>query len=207
MKVLMINGSPRRHGCTYTALTEVAKALTRQGVESEIIWLGNKPVQDCTACGSCFKTGCCAFDDDGLSTVVEKCREADGFVFGSPVYYSHPSGRILSFMDRLFYSGSCYLRGKPAAAVVSARRAGTSASLDVLLKHFTIAQMPVVSSSYWNMVHGARPEDVLQDAEGLQTMRNLGRNMAQMLKALAAGKANAIPCPENEYGSWTNFIR
>lgn len=206
MKVLLINGSPRQHGCTYTALTEVAKALTEQGVDSEIIWLGNKPMQDCIACGSCGKTGKCAFDD-GLHEVVEKCAQADGFVFGSPVYYSHPSGRLLSFMDRLFYSSSRHLRGKPAAAVVSARRAGTSASLDVILKHFTIAQMPVVSSSYWNMVHGARPEDVLQDAEGMQTMGNLGRNMAQLIKALAADKANSLPCPENEYGSWTNFIR
>ena len=135
---------------------------------------------------------------------MEKCVEADGFVFGSPVYYSHPSGRLLSFMDRLFYSSSRYLQGKPAAAVVSARRAGTSASLDVIMKHFTIAQMPVVSSSYWNMVHGARPEDDLPDAERLQTMRNLGRNMAQILKAMGE---STIPCPENEYGSWTNFIR
>ena len=207
MKVLMINGSPRREGCTYTALCEVAKALSSQGIESEIIWLGNKPMQDCIACGSCYKTGRCAFDDDGLSAIVEKCAQADGFVFGSPVYYSHPSGRLLSFMDRLFYSSSRLLRGKPAAAVVSARRAGTSASLDVIMKHFTIAQMPVVSSSYWNMVHGNRPEDVLQDAEGLQTMRNLGRNMAQLIKALAADKANALPCTENEYSFHTNFIR
>ena len=138
MKVLLINGSPRHQGCTYTALSEVAKALTQQGIESEIIWLGNKPMQDCIACGSCGKTGKCAFDD-GLHEIVEKCAQADGFVFGSPVYYSHPSGRLLSFMDRLFYSASRYLRGKPAAAVVSARRAGTSASLDVIIKHFTIA--------------------------------------------------------------------
>lgn len=206
MKVLLINGSPRQAGCTHTTLCEVASALDSQGIETEILWLGNKYFQDCIGCGSCRKTGKCCFDDDGLSTIVEKCSEADGFVFGSPVYYSHPSGRLLSFMDRLFYSSSNVLRGKPAAAVVSARRAGTSASLDVIMKYFTIAQMPVVSSSYWNMVHGACPADVLQDAEGLQTMRNLGKNMAQLLKALN-NSSISMPCSENEYGEWTNFIR
>lgn len=206
MKALLINGSPRQSGCTHTALCEVADALGSQGIETEILWLGNKYFQDCTACGSCRKTGKCCFDNDGLGAIVGKCSQADGFIFGSPVYYSHPSGRLLSFMDRLFYSSSHVLRGKPAAAVVSARRAGTSASLDVIMKYFTIAQMPVVSSSYWNMVHGACPADVLQDAEGLQTMRNLGKNMAQLMKALNSGSVS-IPCEENEYGQWTNFIR
>lgn len=201
MKVLMINGSPRREGCTYTALREVAKALEAEGVESEIVWLGNGPVRDCIGCGGCRKAGKCVFDDDGLSAIIEKCAEADGFVFGSPVYYSHPSGRLLSVLDRLFYSASSYLKGKPGAAVVSARRAGTSSSLDVICKHFTINQMPVVSSSYWNMVHGSCPEDVLQDAEGLQTMRNLGYNMAAMLKG------ETLPCASNGYGECTNFIR
>lgn len=201
MKVLMINGSPNKQGCTYTALAEVAKALSAEGIDSEIVWLGKGPVQDCIGCGACRKAGKCIFDDDGLSAILEKCAEADGFIFGSPVYYSHPSGRLLSFLDRLFYSGSRYLKGKPGAAVVSARRAGTTASLDVINKHFTIAQMPVVSSSYWNMVHGARPEDVLKDEEGLQTMRNLGRNMAAMLRG------EAIPVAGNEYAAYTNFIR
>lgn len=201
MKVLMINGSPRKNGCTHTALSIVAEALAAEGVDSEIIWLGNGPVWDCIDCLSCRKTGKCVFDEDGLSTIAEKCAEADGFVFGSPVYYSHPSGRLLSVLDRLFRTASRHMRGKPGAAVVSARRAGTSSSLDVICKHFTINQMPLVSSSYWNMVHGSKAEDVLADAEGVQTMRNLGRNMAAMLKG------ETLPCHNNEYGSVTNFIR
>ena len=201
MKVLMINGSPNKNGCTYTALSIVAEALAAEGVESEIVWLGNGPVRDCIGCGACRKAGKCVFDDDGLSAIIEKCAEADGFVFGSPVYYSHPSGRLLSVLDRLFFSSSKLLRGKPGAAVVSARRAGTSSSLDVICKHFTINQMPLISSSYWNMVHGAKAEDVWQDEEGVQTMRNLGRNMASYLKGEGA------PNPNNEYGSWTCFVR
>ena len=201
MKVLMINGSPNKNGCTYTALSIVAEALAAEGVESEIVWLGNGPVRDCIGCGACRKAGKCVFDDDGLGAIIEKCAEADGFVFGSPVYYSHPSGRLLSVLDRLFFSSSKLLRGKPGAAVVSARRAGTSSSLDVICKHFTINQMPLISSSYWNMVHGAKAEDVWQDEEGVQTMRNLGRNMASYLKGEGA------PNPNNEYGSWTCFVR
>ena len=201
MKVLMINGSPNKNGCTYTALSIVAEALAAEGVESEIVWLGNGPVRDCIGCGACRKAGKCVFDDDGLSAIIEKCAEADGFVFGSPVYYSHPSGRLLSVLDRLFFSSSKLLRGKPGAAVVSARRAGTSSSLDVICKHFTINQMPLISSSYWNMVHGAKAEDVWQDEEGVQTMRNLGRNMAAYLKGEGA------PNPNNEYSSWTCFVR
>lgn len=201
MKVLMINGSPNKQGCTYTALSIVAEALAAEGIESEIIWLGKGPVRDCVACFGCRKTGCCVFDEDGISAVKAKCAEADGFIFGSPVYYAHPSGRILSFLDRLFFSGSAEFKGKPGAAVVSARRAGTTASIDVLNKYFSIAQMPIVGSSYWNMVHGGKAEDVLQDAEGVQTMKNLGRNMAAMLKG------EALPNPANEYGSWTCFIR
>lgn len=197
----MINGSPNKNGCTYTALSIVAEALAAEGVESEIVWLGNGPVRDCIGCGACRKAGKCVFDDDGLSAIIEKCAEADGFVFGSPVYYSHPSGRLLSVLDRLFFSSSKLLRGKPGAAVVSARRAGTSSSLDVICKHFTINQMPLISSSYWNMVHGAKAKDVWQDEEGVQTMRNLGRNMASYLKGEGA------PNPNNEYGSWTCFVR
>ena len=155
----------------------------------------------CIGCGGCRKAGKCVFDDDGISGLLDKCAEADGFVFGSPVYYSHPSGRLLCILDRLFFSGSRYFRGKPGAAVVSARRAGTTASLDAINKHFTINQMPVVSSTYWNMVHGRKSEDVLQDEEGLQTMRNLGRNMAAMLKG------ENLPAEGNEYDAWTCFIR
>lgn len=201
MKVLMINGSPNKSGCTYTALSIVAEALAAEGVESEIVWLGNGPVWDCIGCGACRKTGNCVFDGDNLSALKAKCADADGFVFGSPVYYAHPSGRILSVLDRLFFSGNAVFKGKPGAAVVSARRAGTTASVDVLNKYFSISQMPIVGSSYWNMVHGSKAEDVLQDAEGVQTMKNLGRNMAAMLKG------EALPNPANEYGSWTCFIR
>ena len=200
MKVLMLNGSPRQHGCTYTALSEIAKVLTEEGIESEILWLGNGPVRDCIACRGC-KDGKCVFDDDIANRIIEKAQESDGFIFGSPVYYAHPSGRILSILDRTFYAGARAFKGKPGAAVVSARRAGTTASLDVLNKYFTIAQMPLVSSSYWNMVHGASAEDVAQDAEGLQTMRNLARNMAKLLKE------RAPQLPNNEFGVWTNFVR
>ena len=201
MKVLMINGSPNKLGCTYTALAEVQKTLSAEGVDSEIVWLGNGPVRDCIGCGACANAKDCVFDDDNLSALKAKCAEADGFVFGSPVYYAHPSGRLLSVLDRLFFSGNAVFRGKPGAAVVSARRAGTTASIDVINKYFSIAQMPIVGSSYWNMVHGRKAEDVAEDAEGLQTMRNLGRNMAAMLKG---GK---VPAEGNEYEAWTCFIR
>ncbi len=201
MKVLMINGSPNQSGCTYTALSIVAEALAAEGVESEIVWLGNGPVRDCIGCGACRKTGNCVFDDDNLSVLKAKCAGADGFVFGSPVYYAHPSGRILSVLDRLFFSGNSVFKGKPGAAVVSARRAGTTASVDVLNKYFSISQMPIVGSSYWNMVHGSKAEDVLRDEEGVQTMKNLGRNMAAMLKG------ESLPNSNNTYGSWTNFVR
>ena len=205
MKVLMINGSPNQHGCTYTALSHVAAALSEDGIEHELIWLGNGPVRDCIACRSCVKTGKCAFDDD-LATILEKAEAADGFVFGTPVYYAHPSGRILSVMDRLFFPGSGPFAHKPAAAVVSARRAGTTAAVDVMNKYFTIAQMPIVSSTYWNMVHGTRPADVAEDAEGIQTMRNIGHNMAWLLKCIALGKEAGL-CPVTERGAWTNFVR
>ena len=206
MKVLLVNGSPRAKGCTYTALSEVARILEQEGIETEIFQLGAKPVQDCTACMKCRENGGKCVFDDVANELIEKAKGADGFVFGSPVYYAHPSGRILSFLDRAFYAGSrnsagSPFAGKPGAAVVSARRGGTTASLDVLNKYFTIASMPVVGSSYWNMVHGSKPEDVLEDKEGIQTMRNLGHNMAWMLKHLREG------FPSQEKGARTNFIR
>lgn len=208
MKVLMLNGSSRPAGCTYTALQEVANPLRQAGIETEILWLGNAPVRDCTACGACGKgAGRCVFDDDIVNRIIETAQTADGFVFGSPVYYAHPSGRILSVLDRVFYAGKSAFLRKPGAAVVSARRAGTSASLDVLNKYFTISQMPVVSSTYWNMVHGSCPEDVLQDKEGLQTMRNLGANMAWLLECIAAGRSAGIAQPDAEAGARTSFIR
>lgn len=208
MKVLLFNGSPHQKGCTYTALAEAAKVLEESGIETEIIQVGSKPYRGCVACGVCKKTGMCALgDSDGMNDLLEECAEADGFIFGSPVYYASANGTLISFMDRLFYSGSKQLAHKPAAAVVSARRGGTTATLDELNKYFTISQMPVVSSTYWNMVHGSCAEDVAQDEEGLQTMRNLGRNMAWLLRCIEAGKNAGIQSPTAERGSWTNFIR
>lgn len=201
MKVLMINGSPHEKGCTYTALLEIAHSLKEEGIESEIIYCGNQPLNDCIACASCRTTGKCVFNDV-VNEIVEKAKDSDGFIFGSPVYYAHPSGRVLSVLDRVFYSGRKYFQFKPGASVVSARRSGTTASLDVLNKYFTINQMPVVSSTYWNMVHGNNPEEVKQDLEGLQTMRNLGKNMAWLLKCIEQGDKH----PENKKVV-TNFIR
>ena len=208
MKVLMLNGSCNPKGCTYTALTEVGKSLTSAGIDYEIVQLGGGPVRDCTACRTCQKTpGRCVFDDDMVNPIIEKAREADGFVFGTPVYYAHPSGRILSMLDRVFYAGKDAFAHKPGAAVASARRAGTTASVDVLDKYFTIAQMPVVSSTYWNMVHGNTPEEVRQDAEGMQTMRNLARNLLWMVQCIQAGKAAGLQPPQAESEARTSFIR
>lgn len=207
MKVLLFNGSTRKNGCTYVALSEVAKTLNEEGIETEIIQMGSTPVRDCMACGQCAGKGKCILQDDAVNEWIEKAKEADGFIFGSPVYYAHPAGQFLAVLDRVFYAGSKSFRHKPGAAVVSARRAGTTASVDVLNKYFTIANMPVVSSSYWNMVHGTKPEEVAQDKEGLQIMRNLGRNMAWLLKCIDAGKGNGIPYPEVEQDNRTNFIR
>lgn len=205
MKVLLVNGSPRKHGCTNLALNTVAAALQAEGIETEMLWLGNGPVQDCIACGKCGETGECVFCD-AAAELVEKAKEADGFVFGSPVYYAHPNGRLLSAMDRAFYSGGRYFRFKPAAAVVSARRAGTTASQDAIMKHFTISQMPVVSANYWNAVHGNCAEEAAQDAEGLSTMEAIGRNMAWLLKCIELGRQNGVEPPVNKK-AWTNFIR
>ena len=206
MKVLMLNGSPHKNGCTGRALREIAAELVKAGVDSEIFWLGAKPVGGCVGCGACAKAGKCVFDG-GVSEFVEKAREADGFVFGSPVHYASASGSITGFLDRAFYSGSQVFRGKPGAAIVSARRAGTTAAFDQLNKYFGISQMPVVSANYWNMVHGASPADVEQDLEGLQTMRVLARNMAWLLKCIAAGAAAGVARPEQEQKQKTNFIR
>ncbi len=207
MKVLLVNGSSRPNGCTYTALHEVEQTLRAEGIETEIIQIGGKPLRDCIGCNRCGELGRCVFDDDEVNSFVEKSRAADGFVFGTPVYYAHPSGRLFSFLDRAFYSGGAAFAQKPGAAVASARRAGTTASLDAVNKYFTIAQMPVVSTTYWNMVHGNTPEEVRQDAEGLQTMRNLGRNMAWLLRCIELGRKNGITPPAAERDSRTNFIR
>lgn len=208
MKVLLINGSSRSNGCTYTALSEIATVLEENGIASEIIQIGNRPVNDCIACGKCSTLdNACIFNDDLVNEVIKKAEEADGFIFGTPVYYAHPSGRILSALDRTFYAGKKAFAHKPGAAIASARRAGTTASIDVLNKYFTISEMPVISSSYWNMVHGNTPEEVAQDLEGLHTMRNLAENMAWVLKCIEAGKAQGICKPEHTQTVRTNFIR
>lgn len=207
MKVLLFNGSPRANGCTFTALSEIARVLNGQGVETEILQIGCKPVQDCIGCGGCEKTGKCVFDGDCANEWLKKAENADGFVFGTPVYYAHPSGRILSVMNRMFYAGGKNFAHKPAAVIASARRAGTTASLDVMAKYLGISQMPTVSSTYWNMVHGKSPEDVKQDLEGMQTMRNIAINMAWLLKCIEAGKREGIQIPSVEQSAKTNFIR
>lgn len=206
MKVLLVNGSPHLKGCTYTALNEVAKALNADGIETEIINVG-KTNSGCMGCGYCYKEGKCVNNSDCVNEVVARLDEFDGFVFGSPVHYASASGAITCFMDRLFYAGGKNLKYKVGATVASARRGGTTATLDQLTKHLTISSMPVVSSSYWNIVHGSTPEDVLKDEEGMQTMRNLGHNMAWLLKCIELGKENGIPHPIAESGNRTNFIR
>jgi len=207
MKVLLINGSPKAYGCTYTALSEVAKALNMENIETEIFHVGSEPIRGCAACGGCFgTTGRCSYDDDTVNIALQKAEEADGFVFGSPVHYAAASGLITSFLDRFFYAGNCF-QYKPGAAVVTCRRGGATAALDQLNKYFTIAQMPVVSSQYWNMVHGNTPDEVKQDLEGMQIMRTLGKNMAWLLKCIQAGKEAGVELPEKEPRVFTNFIR
>ena len=207
MKVLLINGSPNKKGCTYTALCEVEKELNKQDIETEIFHIGKKPIRGCTACGKCQELNKCVFEDDGVNVTLDKAEKADGFIFGSPVHYAGASGFITSFLDRCFFAGSDVFAYKPGAAVVSCRRGGATAALDQLNKYFTINQMPVVSSQYWNMVHGKAPEEVRQDLEGMQIMRTLGRNMAWLLKTIQAGKKAGIVPPEPEERIWTNFIR
>jgi multimeric flavodoxin WrbA len=210
MKVLLINGSPHEKGCTYTALMEVATTLEKEGIGADLFWIGNKPLPGCIACKSCVEKKQCVFNDR-VNDFLAIAANADGFVFGSPVHYAAASGAITSFMDRAFYADllagrqSFYL--KPAAAVVSARRAGTTATFDQLNKYFTISEMPVISSRYWNMVHGAVPAEVKQDLEGLQTMRVLARNMAWFLKCKEAGMKAGVPFPEKEENIYTNFMR
>ena len=206
MKVILVNGSPREKGCTYTALCEVAGALEKNGIETEIFQVGAKPIAGCIGCNVCPKHGRCLADDPATD-VVEKAKTADGFVFGSPVHYAAASGAITSFLDRAFYGKGNVFAGKPGAAVVSCRRGGAASAFDQLNKYFTINSMPVVSSQYWNQVHGNTPDEVRQDAEGLQTMRTLGSNMAWLLKCIQAGAAAGITFPEREPAMKTNFIR
>lgn len=207
MKVLLVNGSPNAKGCTYTALQEIATTLAHDGVESEIFQVGKKPISGCIACYSCRKTQRCAIDDN-VNTFLEKAQTADGFVFGSPVHFAAPSGALTSFMDRVFFAGEKSLFSlKPAAAIASARRAGNTVTFDQINKYFTIRQMPIISSTYWNMVHGAKAEDVLQDLEGLLTMRNLARNMSWFLRCKEAAEKAGVALPIQEAPVVTSFIR
>lgn len=206
MKVLMLNGSAHQKGNTYDSLLEIGKTLEQEGIEYEIFQMGGAPVRDCIGCGKCNENGC-IFEDDKVNEFVAKAKEADGFVFGTPVYYAHPSGRILSFLDRVFYSSGKAFAFKPGASVAVARRGGTTASFDVLNKYFGISQMPVVGSTYWNIAHGCVPGEAEQDAEGLQTMRNIAHNMAWMIKCFDAGKKAGVELPKTERGARTNFIR
>lgn len=205
MKVLLVNGSGHEHGCTYTALAEVAKALNDNGVETEIYWIGKNQVAGCMGCWACKKTKKCVLDD-GVNEFVEKAAEFDGYVFGSPVYYASAAGALVSFMDRVFYSGGKHFAYKPAAAVVSCRRAGASTTFDVINKYFTINNMQIVGSNYWNEIHGNTAEEAAQDEEGLQTMRVLGNNMAWLLKCIQMGKEAGLE-PVRERKIMTNFIR
>lgn len=211
MKVMLVNGSPHKEGCTYTALSEVGKTLNKEGIESEIFWIGNKAISGCIACRACLKTGKCVMNEV-VNEFREMAKEADGFIFGTPVHYAGVSGNMTSFMDTLFYSelgGNAnemfYL--KPAACVLSTRRAGTTATYDQMNKYFGIQEMPIVSARYWNMVHGAKPEDVYEDKEGLFNMHLLGKYMAFFLKCKQAGLQSGIELPEREASVFTNFIR
>lgn len=204
MKVLLINGSPNAHGCTYTALSEVAKTLEENGVTAEIIHVGHQPIRGCIGCRKCAQLGKCVFDD-AVNEVAAKLREADGLVVGSPVYYASANGTLSAFLDRLFFSNHADLTMKVGACVVSARRGGCSSTFDQLNKYFTISGMPIASSQYWNSVHGYTPDDVRKDKEGLQVMRALGRNMAFLIKSIALGK-DQFGLPEKEKRVATNFI-
>ena len=208
MKVILFNGSPHPNGCTHAALTAVAKTLNQQGIETEILSIGTKATHDCIACGACKKgTPACVFNDDCVNTWIEKAKTADAFVFGSPIYYAHPTGALLSAMDRMFYAGGQFFRHKPAAAVLTARRAGTTASMDVINKYVTIHQMPIVASTYWNQVYRTNDGTPSADAEGLQTMQHLANNMAWLLKCIAAGRKDGIEPPAQTKTIMTNFMR
>ena len=211
MKILLVNGSPKVNGCTYTALSVMADEFKKLGFDSEIYHIGTDPISPCRACRACAKLGRCIINDS-VNAFVEKASSCDGFVLGSPVHYASASGCLVPFMDRVFYSVSAsgrnsIFRLKPGTAIVCARRAGTTATIDQINKYFQISEMPVISGRYWNMVHGNTPEQVLQDEEGMQVMRELGRNMAWLLKCIEAGRAAGIPDPVKEKPVMTNFIR
>ena len=210
MKVLLVNGSPKEKGCTYTALKFVADEIEAAGIEAEIYHIPNDPIRGCIGCGGCSKAGDgrCVFKGDAVNEILEKMETSDALIIGSPVYYASPNGHMLAVMDRVFFAGKNFAY-KPGAAVCSARRGGTTATLDALSKYFPISGMPIIPSTYWTMVHGQTPEDVKKDEEGVQVMQMLGRNAAWMLKSIEAGKAAGIETPEISGGvkAWTNFIR
>lgn len=206
MKVLLVNGSPHENGCTYTALKEVESSLNKNGIETETFWIGNKPVSGCIGCGNCLKTGKC-FIKDKVNEFLEKVPNTDGFIFGTPVHFAASSGMLSSFMDRAFYGRRNLFSNKPACGIASCRRGGATATLDEINKYFGISNMPIVSSQYWNIVHGTNPEEVKKDEEGMQTMRTLGNNMAWLLKSIEAGEKAGIEKPKNETIISTNFIR
>lgn len=209
MKVLLINGSSHKDGCTFTALTEVGIQLEKNDIETKMVHIGVKPISGCIGCYKCQELGKCIFTDDIITSCLNEVETAEGLIIGSPVYFASANGNLISLLDRMFMIGSIrnLFAHKLGAAIVSARRAGTTATLDELYKYFTIAEMPVVSSSYWNMVHGNTPEEVRQDLEGMQTMRNLGNNMSWLLKSIEAGKKAGIMLPQRDKKIRTNFIR
>ena len=211
MKVLLVCGSPNEHGCTYTALEEVGAALREDGIQADHFWIGKKPLSGCLGCGKCYEMKRCVLHDK-VNEFTELAKEYDGFVFGAPVHFSGPAGAMMSFLDRVFYSSSRMtphpLRFKPAAAIVSARRAGTTSALDQMNKYLLYSQMPIATSRYWNMVHGNTPEEVKQDEEGLQIMQTLGHNLAWLLKLKEAGEKAGVPLPKQpDPRILTNFIR
>jgi multimeric flavodoxin WrbA len=199
-------GRANEKGCTFTALSEVAVQLESQGIETTMLHIGSEPIRGCTACFGCAKSGYCVFDDDPVNTAVDLAKKADGMVVGSPVYFAAPNGSLCAFLDRMFFMKAVSYAYKPGAVIVNCRRGGASAAFDRLNKYFTISNMPVVPSQYWNATHGLTPDEVRQDLEGLQIMRTLGRNMAWLLKCIEAAKGT-VPYPESETRLSTNFIR
>lgn len=206
MKVLMLNGSSHPNGNTFHALEAVGRQLNKEGLEYEIFQIGADSVRDCIGCGQCNEEGC-VFKDDKVNEFIAQAKTSDGIVFGTPVYYAHPSGRILSFLDRVFYSAGDAMAFKPGAAIAIARRGGTTASFDVLNKYFGISQMPIAGSTYWNIAHGRTQGEIMQDAEGIETLKNMAKNMAWMIKCFNAGKQAGIELPDTKKESWTHFIR
>ena len=207
MKVLMLNGGWRAEGNCAFMLEYIASELEKDGIESEIVNVGAAPVRDCLGCGKCSETGRCIFKDDGVNDFIDKAEGADGFIFATPVFYAHPAGRVLDFLDRVFYAGfRKVFDGKPGAAICVARRAGTTATLDVMNKYFGIGGMPCVGSTYWNELHGFTHDDLMRDEEGMQTLRNLAHNMAWLMRCIEAGRAAGIEHPQPERGAATHFI-